>query len=137
MNVFNFTGNLGRDAETKYAPSGDAIVSFSVAVKAGYGDKEKTTWIRCTMFGKRGEAVAQYLTKGQLVGVSGEFHLNEYTGKDGTAKASAEVRVSDLTLLGKKSDNSADVPAPQPASRPSQPQKTGSKFIDESEDIPF
>jgi len=71
MNNWNFTGNLGRDAEQKFIPSGDSVVSFSVAVKSGYGDKATTTWAKCTMWGERGEAVAQYLTKGQLVGVSG------------------------------------------------------------------
>lgn len=104
MNNWNFTGNLGRDAEQKYATSGDSIVSFSVAVKSGYGDKAATTWAKCTMWGKRGESVLPYLTKGQLVGVSGEVELREYVKKDSTNGASLEVRVNDLTLLGKKGD---------------------------------
>ena len=109
MNNWTFTGNLGRDSETRHTAAGDAVVSFSVAVKSGYGDNAKTTWAKCTMWGKRGEAVAQYLTKGQLVGISGELTLQEYTKKDGTAGASVEVRVNDLTLLGKRDDS---VPSP-------------------------
>ena len=61
MNNWNFTGNIGNSAEQKYAGSGDSIVSFSVAVKAGFGDKATTTWARCSMFGKRGITVAELL----------------------------------------------------------------------------
>lgn len=100
MNNFNFTGNLGRDSESRYTQNGDAIVSFSVACKSGYGEKAKTFWIRCSMYGKRAEAVSQYLIKGALVGISGEFSLNVYTDKAGVEKTSAECRVNDLTLLG-------------------------------------
>lgn len=105
MNVYSFSGNLGRDAEQKFLTDGTSIISFSVAVKSGYGDKEATTWPKCTMFGKRGEGVFPYLKKGQLVGISGELTLREYDKKDGSGKgASLEVRVNDLTLLGKKGD---------------------------------
>jgi single-strand DNA-binding protein len=113
MNNWNFTGNLGRDAEQKYLPSGESVVSFSVAVKSGYGEKASTTWAKCTMWGKRGEAVAQYLTKGQLVGVSGEATLREYEKKDKTTGASLEVRVNDLTLLGKRDDSMPRDAAPE------------------------
>ncbi len=102
MNVWNFTGNLGGDAETRFTQSGDAIVGFSVGVKAGYGDKATTTWARCSMFGNRGEAVAQYLTKGQLVGISGEVAMREWNDKEGKKRIAIEVRVNDLSLLGKK-----------------------------------
>lgn len=105
MNNWNFTGNLGRDAEQRFIPSGESIVNFSVAVKSGYGDKAVTTWVNCALWGKRGESVAQYLTKGQLVGISGEASLREYEKKDGTKGASLDVRVNDLTLLGKRDDS--------------------------------
>ena len=105
MNTWQFTGNLGRDAEQRHTASGDSVVSFSVAVKSGYGDNEATTWPKCTMWGKRGESVLPYLKKGQLVGISGEATLREYDKKDGSGKGySLEVRVNDLTLLGKKGD---------------------------------
>lgn len=102
MNSWNFTGNLGGDAETKLLPNGDALVSFSVGVKAGFGERASTTWARCSMFGKRGQAVAEFLTKGQLVGVVGELSAREWTANDGTKRTSIEVRVADLTLLGKR-----------------------------------
>ena len=106
MNVWNFTGNLGRVAEVRYTPNGDSVVSFSVGVKAGFGEKASTTWARCSMFGKRGESVAPFLTKGQLVGVSGELSMREWQDKEGQTRSSIEVRVSDLTLLGRKDEQS-------------------------------
>lgn len=139
MNIWNFTGNLGKDAETRFTPSGDAVVQFSVGVKSGYGDKATTTWSRCAMWGKRGEAVAQYLTKGQLVGISGEVTLREFTNKEGIKQSSLEVRVNDLTLLGKK-DGEATRQQPAPQSRPQpRPQSDAppSAFDDVTDDIPF
>src|SRR5574343_231594 len=110
MNVFSFTGNLGNQAEQRYTQGGDSIVSFSVAVKSGFGDKAVTTWVRCTMFGKRGESVLPYLNKGQLVGVSVEFSARKWDDKEGNKRTSIEVRVNDLTLLG-KSEREQDYPA--------------------------
>ena len=104
MNVLNFTGGLGRDAETRFTPSGDAITSFSVALTSGYGEKKITTWLNCSLFGKRGESLAQYLKKGAQVAISGEFTARPYTTKEGAEKLSLDVRVNDLTLIGGKAD---------------------------------
>ncbi len=109
MNIFIITGNLGNDAEQRYTQSGDSVVSFSVPAKAGFGDKATTSWIKCSMFGKRGESVLPYLKKGQLVGVQGEFSAREWQDKEGQKRISNEMRVNDLQLLGKA--NSANVPA--------------------------
>jgi single-strand DNA-binding protein len=106
MNSWSFTGNLGGDAESRFTPKGEAVVSFSVAVKSGFGDKATTTWARCQLWGKRGESVAPYLTKGQLVGVVGELTVQSYQDKQGQTKTSVDVRVNDLTLLGKKDQTS-------------------------------
>lgn len=130
MNVFTFTGNLGGNAEQRYTQSGDSVVSFSVAVKAGFGDKASTTWVRCTMFGKRGESVLPYLNKGQLVGVSGEFSAREWDDKQGQKRTSIEVRVNDLTLLGKAEREQPQAPA---RSEKQSPVKSG----DLDDDIPF
>jgi len=138
MNNWNFTGNIGNPAEQRYSPNNDSIVSFSVAVKSGFGDKAKTTWARCTMWGKRGESVLPYLIKGQQVAISGEATLNEYVNKDGVTKASVEVRVNDLTLLGKKAEAGQSDPAPaksSPSRSPSPAPSSG--FDDMDSDIPF
>ena len=124
---------MGRDAEQRYTQSGDSVVSFSVGVKAGFGDKATTTWANCAMFGKRGESVAPYLKKGALVGISGELNNREYQDKEGQKRYSLDVRVSDLTLLGgKQSGDSA----------PSQPQRNAqgaprTSIENMDDDIPF
>ena len=136
MNNWNFTGNLGRDVELRHTTAGDTVAAFSVGVKAGYGEKASTTWARCTLFGKRAEALAPYLVKGQLIGVSGEVSLREWEGNDGQKRTALEVRVQDLTLLGKK--DSAESPAPAPV-QPKPAAKPSSKdpFADLVDDVPF
>ena len=108
MNNWNFVGNLGSDCETRFTPKGDAVTSFNVAVKSGYGEKALTTWVNCNLWGKQAESLAPYLTKGQKVAVSGEAGLREYTTKDGTTGKSLEVRVNSVTLVGGKSEVKED-----------------------------
>ena len=136
MNSWNFTGNLGRDCDTRHTAAGDAVVSFSVGVKAGFGDKATTTWANCAMFGKRGEAVAQYLKKGTLVGIVGEVNLREYQDKEGQKRYSLDVRVNDLTLLGGKSDRSESAPSQPKQERNAQGAQSGA-FDGMDDDIPF
>ena len=81
-------------------------------MQSGYGKSEKTNWVRCSMFGDRGEKLAQYLLKGTQVAVSGEASLNEYTNKAGENKASIECVVGNVTLLGKKDAKPATSKAP-------------------------
>ena len=134
MNLLIATGNLGQDATQRFTPSGDSIVSFSLPVKSGYGEKAKTSWVRCTMFGKRGESVYPYLKKGTLVGVSGEFSMNDWDDKQGQKRSSPECRVNDITLLGGKSQSDTQQQENPQRSAP-QAQKTG--FDDMEDDIPF
>jgi len=106
MNCYCFTGRLGRDAESRRTQKGDSVANFPVAVKTGYGQNEKTMWVRCALFGKRAEGgLIQYLTKGAQVAVSGELSLDEFTKKDGTTATNLECRVNDVTLIGGKRDN--------------------------------
>ena len=95
-------------------PNGDAITGFSVAVDFGYGDKKGSMWPRCTMFGKRGEAVAPYLKKGAQVAISGELSERKWTNKEGVEQVSLELRVNDLTLVGAKQEQSAPVAKSKP-----------------------
>lgn len=139
MNVWNFTGNIGRDAEQRFTTDGTSAVSFSVAVKAGFGDKAVTTWAKCTLWGKRGESVLPYLVKGTLVGVSGEAALKEFTAKDGSKGANLEVRVNDVTLFGGKRESTDDDQRPaKPANSPTPAKQAPAKSFDDfDDDIPF
>ena len=103
-NVFAFTGNLGRDAELKYTPSGHAVSSFNVANTTGFGDNKQTAWYRVSLWGKQAEGLANYLLKGTKVFISGELSMRTYTGKDGLEKTSPEVRAYSITLIGDKGE---------------------------------
>ena len=139
--AITLVGHLGRDPETKYAHSGTGIVTFSIATsrKDGQGN-EVTTWWRCTCFGKRGEVIAQYFKKGDLILVQGEPSVRDYTKKDGSPGYSPEVVVNDFAFVKiKKDGDDYNSHAPQPASpaanaRPaSQPESAW----DDGDDIPF
>ena len=69
MNNITIAGSLGRDAELKHLSSGDSICNFSIA--DSQGRDKPTIWWNCSLFGKRADSLAQYLTKGQAVTVSG------------------------------------------------------------------
>ena len=114
MNCFVFSGHCGKDAEQRVTQAGTQILQFSVAATSGYGDKKRTTWVRCSLFGKRGESLAPYLLKGQQVVVSGEACLHEWE-KDGVTNKSLEVNVNDVTLVGGKPQGQQQ--APQPAAQ--------------------
>ena len=143
MNVFSFTGNLGQDAEQRHTANGDAIVSFSVAVRSGYGEREKTMWVRCGLFGRRGESLFQYLKKGQQVAVTGELSLSNWADREGIQRSSLELRVNDVTLIGKRDDSGAQNTnhAPrQPSQRtqaPRQQSPRSDSFDDIDDSIPF
>lgn len=135
MNVLTFSGNLGKDAELRATKNGDLLLQFSVAMNSGYGERKATTWVRCTLFGKRAESLKPYLTKGQQVVVSGEAALHEWTTEDGITKSSLECKVNEVTLIGGKPEHREE-PAPQapPAMRPQAQQEVA---FGDLEDIPF
>ncbi|MFI3180021.1 MAG: single-stranded DNA-binding protein, partial [Methylococcales bacterium] len=73
-NVFSGVCTIGRDAEVRYLPSGQAVLNVSVANNVGFGDKQQTVWLRVVLWGKRAEGTLKdYLKKGQQVFVSGEL----------------------------------------------------------------
>ena len=96
MNCFNAIGHIGSDAEVKTLESG-VLTKFSVAVKSGWGDKERTSWVNCTLWGDRGEKISAFLKKGKRVGITGELTLREWES-DGKSGTSLDCRLSDVTL---------------------------------------
>lgn len=100
MNYGTFAGRLGGDAELRTTPSGKQVCAFSIGVTTGYGDKKSTLWVNCTLWGERGQKLAQYLTKGLPVAVTGEVNVRAYSDKGGNARASLEVNVQAVTMLG-------------------------------------
>ncbi|MFI3197469.1 MAG: single-stranded DNA-binding protein [Methylococcaceae bacterium] len=144
-NVFSFTGAIGRDAEVRYAPSGLAVLNFTVANNIGFGEKQQTLWIRVTLFGKRAEgSLKDYLKKGQQVFVSGELTQSEYKANDGTTKTSLELNANIIDLIGKKNESSQpqqNYQSPGAGAREQAParQTTSNENFDApyDDDIPF
>lgn len=133
MNSVSISGNLGKDCESRFMPNGDPICSFSVA--DSMGRDKGTIWWNCTIFGKRGEALAPYLVKGQQVTVIGNVTERDWVDKDGQKRKSMDVRVSDVALMGGKRDDAPQQAAPRPAQQ-AKP-AGGSGFDDIDQDIPW
>lgn len=127
MNKITATGRIAADAEVRFTPSGDAIANFRVASDVGFGDKKTTNWFSCQIWGKRGEALAPHLTKGQQVTVFGTLTLRDWTNKEGIKQVSPDIRVDEVELQGGKREGAAQ-PAKGGISTPEQ-------YVDT--DIPF
>lgn len=138
MNQLQIAGRIGRDAETRYSQSGKVIATFAVAVSEYRDGEEQTLWVRCTMFGERAEKLAQYLTKGTPVAVTGRAAVSSWADKQsGEAKAALELIVNNVTLLGSKGDQAA-APAPAPAPAPAARRAPApAPAADLDDDIPF
>jgi len=109
-------GNVGRDPEMRYLPSGAAVTSFSVAANRNYtkasGEKVKETiWLRVSCFGKLAETANQYVTKGMRVLVDGELTCDPatggpriWTGNDGEARTSYEINAQTVRFLSSRGE---------------------------------
>lgn len=105
MNSITFDGRVVADAELRYTQSGDPVLSFRVASDIGYGERKSTNWFQCQIWGKRAEAIKDYLPKGQQVTIYGALMLREWEDKEGIKRLSPDVRVNDLSLQGGKRDD--------------------------------
>ena len=108
VNKVIIVGNVGRDPETRYMPSGDAVTNISVATSDRYKDKqtgemkETTEWHRVAFFGKLAEIAGQYLKKGSQVYVEGRLRTRKWTDASGQEKYSTEIVSETMQMLGGK-----------------------------------
>lgn len=166
VNKVILVGNLGRDPEIRYLPSGDPVAKITIATSSKYKSKtgemvDETEWHRVTFFGRLADIVGQYLKKGRSVYVEGRIKTTKYTDKDGIEKYSTEIIANEMQMLGGRegmgdpsssgddgsSSNSyapRSTPAPRaPAAAPPRPpatpaaSKPASNFDDMDDDIPF
>lgn len=99
VNKVVLIGNLGRDPEMRYLPSGDPVATFSLATTESWKDKsgqkkEETQWHQIEVFGKTAEIVRDYCTKGKQIYIEGTIKYDEWTDKDGVKKTKAKIKVS-------------------------------------------
>lgn len=163
VNKVILMGNLGRDPEVRYLPSGDPVANITIATSSRYKGKtgemvEETEWHRVTFFGRLAEIASQYLKKGRPVYVEGRIKTNKYTDKNGVERYSTDIIASEMQLLGgregmgepSQGDDdggySRQAPAPRPAAAPPRPApaaasapaaRPSSGFDDMDDDIPF
>ena len=96
INVICASGNIGKDAEQRWTNNQKCIASFSLPVRQGYGEREKTSWVKCMLFGAKAEKLPQYLTKGTKVTVTGEFVMEEWTDQNGGKRSQPVIIVMDI-----------------------------------------
>lgn len=99
-------GNVGRDAQLRRTQGGDPVLGFSVAVDMGKdknGNKRDAVWVNCSIWGKRAESLATYITKGTKLVLTGRPGVNVYEGK-----GSLTLSVNDLTFMGGSQQRSDD-----------------------------
>jgi len=130
MKNISIAGNIGKDAEVRRTQDGTAIVGWSVAVEDRGGKEKRTYWFDVSLWGKRGEALAPYLTKGGRVAVSGELTTREHDGKTYLG-----VRADNVTLLGGGEKRQDDV-GQLNTGRTGQGAPAGG-YDDMSDEIPF
>ena len=111
VNKVTIIGNLGRDPENRYLPSGEQVTSIAVATtdrwrdKATGEQKEATEWHRISFFGKLAEIAGQYLKKGSPVYVEGKLRMQKYTDKDGIERYQTNIIADRMQMLGSKQDS--------------------------------
>ena len=139
-------GNLGKDPDLRYTPSGQAVASFSLATSERFKDKdgnwqERTDWHRVVFFGKLGEIAGEYLHKGSQVYVEGEIRYDKYTDKDGNERYSTQIICDEMQMLGAKPDGerraapTRQESAPRREAAPAKSNDFADDFADD--DIPF
>jgi single-strand DNA-binding protein len=162
VNKVILIGNLGRDPEVRYAPSGSAICNVTLATSRNWKDKttgerqEETEWHRVVFYDRLAEVAGEYLKKGKSVYIEGRLKTRKWTDKDGVEKYTTEIIANEMTMLGSREGGSggggdADMgqaPASSPRSAPTRsapaptaakpaPAKSSTGFDDMDDDIPF
>jgi single-strand DNA-binding protein len=114
LNKVMIIGNLGRDPEMRYTPSGSPVTSFSVAVTRKWNSRdgesrEETEWFNVNCWDKLAEIANQYLTKGKQVYIEGRLRTHSWDDKQtGEKKYRTEVVATDMTMLGQRGDSGGD-----------------------------
>lgn len=137
LNKVILIGNLGRDPEVRYLPSGDAVANFSIATSENWKDRngqrqERTEWHNISMFGRLAEIAGQYLKKGSKVYIEGRIQSRKYQDRDGIERTAYEIIANEMKMLDSRQSGGGapyqeggypqGAPAqPYPQSAPQQP----------------
>ena len=152
INKVILIGNIGKDPEVRYMPSGDAMVNLTLATTDTWKDKsgekqERTEWHRVAIFGKLAEIAGEYLKKGSQVYFEGSLKTRKWTNKEGQDQYTTEIIADKMQMLGGRAGSAnmdSSGPTEAKSTRPgaaaqqaSQPKTGGNSFDDLDDDIPF
>lgn len=147
VNKVILIGNLGKDPETRYMSSGDAVTNITLATTDTWKDKngekqERTEWHRVTFYRKLAEIAGEYLKKGRSVYIEGRLETRKWTDKSGVERYTTDIIASDMKMLGNRSgsgsfESTPDQEEDHSASARSSSTKSASGFDDMDDDIPF
>ena len=135
VNKVILIGNLGKDPELRYLPSGESVVKFSLATSSRWKDKsgqlqERTDWHNIVVFRKLAEICNEYLKKGSPVYVEGRIQNRSWEDKNGNKRYITEIIAQSVQMLGRKGEPEAEVP-----------EETAEPLVEETkaedEDLPF
>jgi single-strand DNA-binding protein len=132
MNYFIGIGRLTDSAELKHIQNGTAVTKFSICINKVWRDKdenrqEKPNFFNCVLWGKYGESMSKYLTKGKQIGIAGELEQNAWEDNGRTRHNSVQINVSEISLLASPRNESGGHESPPP----------GKKTEPGKDDIPF
>lgn len=142
MNIATISGNLGKDIELRYTPSGKAVAKGTLAVKGSYKDQSgeyPTHWINFQAWGKVAEILSNYSKKGDKLVLSGEIVTGSYDKQDGSKVYTTEINVNSFDLPPKASNSQPSSPQQQNYTRVDEdPFASGSGPIEvKDDDLPF
>jgi len=109
LNKAMLIGNLGRDPEMRFMPSGKAVANFSIATAESWTDKdgnkeERTEWHKIVVFGKLAEICNQYLSKGRQVYIEGRIQTRDWEDRDGNKRYTTEIVANEMIMLGGRAE---------------------------------
>jgi single-strand DNA-binding protein len=113
INKVILVGNLGKDPETRYMPSGSAVTNLTLATSESWKDKqtgdqqERTEWHKIAMFGRLAEIAAEYLRKGSQVYIEGKLRTRKWQDKEGKDRWTTEIVADEMQMLGSRGGASA------------------------------
>ncbi len=150
LNKCMIIGNLGKDPEMRYTPSGQAVTQFTVAVNRNYKDQqgerqEETEWFRVVAWGQQAEFAAEYLRKGAKVYIEGRIQTRQWEGQDGQKRYTTELVANTIQNLERRArEDTGDGGSQLPPERPQRASAGASKQAaqpeqpdNEFDDLPF
>lgn len=145
INKVILIGNLGKDPEVKYMPSGDPVTNITVATSETWKDKstgenvEKTEWHRVVFFKRLAEIAGEYLKKGSKVYIEGRLQTRKWQGQDGQDRYTTEIVANEMQMLDGRGGSApmAGSPAKSAQQQPAFAGESSGDVPDFDDDIPF